>query len=151
MTTAPDPAPRRSNGCLWAFLAVVALIALPFIFAGGYSAWYLHQGFRHDPVLRAVTALLRQEGLAHQVLGNDIRVTGVEASTQSFIPGLGAHIEYEVTLAGDKANGTLDVEADTSHDRVDIKSMILTLPYGGRYDLLRNVVLQRPRGETDSI
>jgi hypothetical protein len=45
----------------------------------------------------------------------------------------------------------LDVEADTSHGRVDIKSMILTIPHGGRYDLLRNVVLQQPRGDTESI
>ena len=73
-------APRRSNGCLWGCLAVMAFIFLPVILAGGYGAWFLYQGFRNDPVLRAVTELTRQDGLAHQVLGNDIEVTGVEGN-----------------------------------------------------------------------
>ena len=150
-TSLPGQAPRRSNGCLWGCLAVIAVVALPFILAGGYGAWFLYQGFRHDPVLRTVTMLLRRDGLAHQVLGDDIRVSGIEGNAFSFVPGLGTHTDYEVTLSGDKASGTLDVEADTSHGRIDIKSMILTMPHGGRYDLLRNLVLQQPRGETDSI
>ena len=151
MTTTPEPAPRRSNGCLWGCLAVLAIVFLPLLIAGGYGAWFVYQGFKHDPVLRTVTVLLRQDGLAHRVLGNDIHVTGMQGNAFSFVPGLGSHTDYEVTLSGDKASGILDVEADTSHGRVDIKSMILTIPQGGRYDLLRNVVLQQPRGETDSI
>ena len=150
-TSLPGQAPRRSNGCLWGCLAVIAVVALPFILAGGYGAWFLYQGFRHDPVLRTVTMLLRRDGLAHQVLGDDIRVSGIEGNAFSFVPGLGTHTDYEVTLRGDKASGTLDVEADTSHGRIDIKSMILTMPHGGRYDLLRNLVLQQPRSDTESI
>ena len=150
MTTSQTP-PRRSNGCLWGCFAVLAIVFLPLLVAGGYGAWFVYQGFKHDPVLRTVTILLRQDGLAHRVLGNDIHVTGVEGNAFSYVPGLGAHTDYEVTLAGDKAGGTLDVEADNSHGRVDIKSMILTVPHGGRYDLLRNVVLQQPKGDTDSI
>lgn len=151
MTTPPVPAPRRSSGCLWGCLAIIAVIAVPSILAGGYGAWFLYQGFRHDPVLRTVTTLLSRGGLAHRVLGDDIHVTGVEDNAFSFVPGWGTHTDYEVILTGDKASGVLEVEADTSHGRVDIKSMILSMPHGGRYDLLRNLVLQEPRGETDSI
>jgi Cytochrome oxidase complex assembly protein 1 len=151
MTTTSQPAPRRSNGCLWGCFVVLAIVFLPLLIAGGYGAWFVYQGFRNDPVLRTVTVLLRQDGLAHRVLGNDIHVTGVQGNAFSFVPGLVSHTDYEVTLSGDKASGILDVEADTSHGRVDIKSMILTVPHGGRYDLLRNVVLQQPHGETDSI
>jgi hypothetical protein len=151
MTTTSEPAPRRSNGCLWGCLAVLAVVFVPLLIAGGYGAWFVYQGFRHDPVLRTVTTLLRRDGLAHQVLGDDIHVTGVEGNAFSFVPGLGTHTDYEVALAGDKASGTLEVEADTSRGRIDIKSMILTLPNGGRYDLLRNIVLQQPRSDTESI
>ena len=151
MTTTPGPLPRRSNGCLWGCFAVLAIVFLPLLIAGGYGAWFVYQGFKRDPVLRTVTTLLRQDGLAHRVLGNDIHVTGVEGNAFSFVLGSGSHTDYEVALSGDKASGTLDVEADTGHGRVDIKSMILTIPHGGRYDLLRNVVLQQPRGDTESI
>jgi hypothetical protein len=151
MTTLPEPRPRRSNGCLWGCLVIIAVIAVPSLLAGGYSAWFLYRGFRHDPVLRMVTVQLNRDGLAHQLLGDDIHVTGVEGNAFSFMPGRGSHADYEVGLAGDKASGTLDVEADTSHGRVDIKSMILTMPRGGRYDLLRNLVLQQPRLDTEAI
>jgi hypothetical protein len=145
-TTVPNQTPRRSNGCLWGCLAVIAVIALPFILAGGYGAWFLYQGFRHDPVLQTVTVLLQHDGLAHQILGDDIHVTGMEGNAFSFVPGLGSHNDYEVTLTGDKASGTLDVEADASHGRVEIRSMILTGPHGGRYDLMHNKVLTEPEG-----
>ncbi len=144
--TMTQQAPRRSNGCLWGCLAILAFIFLPVIVAGGYGAWFLYQGFRHDPVLRTVSELVRRDGLAHQVLGDDIHVTGMDGNAFSFVPGLGARTDYEVTLTGDKASGTLDVEADTSHGQVQIKSMILTLPNGGRYDLLHNIVLTEPSG-----
>ncbi len=144
--TMTQQAPRRSNGCLWGCLAILAFIFLPVIVAGGYGAWFLYQGFRHDPVLRTVSELVRRDGLAHQVLGDDIHVTGMDGNAFSFVPGLGARTDYEVTLTGDKASGTLDVEADTSRGQVQIKSMILTLPNGGRYDLLHNIVLTEPSG-----
>lgn len=146
--TMTEQTPRRSNGCLWGCLAILAIIFLPMIAAGGYGAWFLYQGFHRDPVLRAVAELARRDGLAHQILGNDIRITGVEGNAFSYAPGLGAHTGYEVTLAGDKASGTLDVEADNSTGHVDIKSMILTVPNGGRYDLLHNLVLSEPNGST---
>lgn len=144
--TVTQQTPRRSNGCLWGCLAVLAFIFLPVILAGGYGAWFLYQGFRHDPVLVAVTELTRHDGLAHQVLGDDIAVTGVAGNAFSFVPGLGSRSSYEVTVEGDKASGTLDVEAATPHGRVEIRSMILTTPNGGRYDLLHNTVLTEPSG-----
>lgn len=146
--TMTQPAPRRSNGCLWGCLAVLALIFLPVVLAGGYGAWFLYQGFRNDPVLRIVAELTRHDSLAHQVLGEDIHVTGVDGNAFSYVPGLGAHCDYEVTLAGDKASGTLDVVADNGHGRIEIKSMILTMADGGRYDLMRNIVLAEPTGST---
>lgn len=146
--TVTQQTPRRSNGCLWGCLAVLAFILLPVILAGSYGAWFLYQGFRHDPVLRAVTELTRRDGLAHQVLGDDIAVTGVAGNAFAFTPGFGSRTSYEVTIEGDKASGTLDVEAATPHGRVEIRSMILTTPNGGRYDLLHNVVLTEPSGST---
>ena len=140
--------PHKSNGCLWGCLAVLAFILLPVILAGSYGAWLLYQGFRHDPVLRAVTELTRHDGLAHQVLGDDIAVTGVAGNAFAFTPGFGSRTSYEVTIEGDKASGTLDVEAATPHGRVEIRSMILTTPNGGRYDLLHNVVLTEPSGSS---
>jgi len=144
--TVTQQTPRRSNGCLWGCLAVLAFIFLPVILAGGYGAWFLYQGFRHDPVLIAVAELTRHDGLAHQILGDDIEVTGMAGNAFSFVPGIGSHSSYEVTVEGDKASGTLGVEADTPHGRVEIRSMILTTPNGGRYDLLHNVVLREPSG-----
>jgi hypothetical protein len=146
--TVTGQAPRRSNGCLWGCLAILAFIFLPVMLAGGYGAWFLYQGFRHDPVLRTVAELTRRDGLAHQVLGNDITVTGVAGNAFSFMPGIGSHTSYQVTVEGDKASGILDVEAETSRGQVEIRSMILTTPNGGRYDLLHNVVLTEPSGST---
>ena len=66
----------------------------------------------------------------------------------SFAPGFGSRTSYEVTVEGHKASGILHVEAATRHGRVEIRSMILTTPTGGRYDLLHNVVLTEPSGST---
>ncbi len=144
--TMTQPAPRRSNGCLWGCLALLLLFFLPVIVAGGYGAWFLWQGFRNDPVLRTVAELTRKDGLAHRVLGDDIHVTGIGGNAFSFVPGLGSHVDYEVVIAGSRATGTLDVEADTSRGRVEIRSMILILPNGGRYDLLQDRILTEPSG-----
>jgi hypothetical protein len=85
--------------------------------------------------------LLDHDSLARQVLGDDIHVTGVTGNYFAFVPGLGAHNNYEVSLAGTRAQGTLDVEADSQHGQTIVKSMILTAADGARYDLLHNQVL----------
>ena len=66
----------RSHGCFWGCLGIVAILFLPVLLAGGYGTWFLWQGFRSDPVMRSVSELVRRDGLAHQVLGDDVRVVG---------------------------------------------------------------------------
>lgn len=109
----PQNPPRRSHGCLWGCLAIVLLLFLPVLLAGGYGTWFLWQGFRHDPVLRTVQTLVSHDGLAHQVLGEDIHVVGMYGNAFSYTPGLGGHSDYEVRLQGSKAQGALEVEAYT--------------------------------------
>lgn len=145
MTGSQNTEPR-SDGCFWGCLAVVAILFLPVLLAGGYGTWFLWQGFRHDPVMRTVTELVRRDGLAHQVLGDDVRVVGMTGNAFSYVPGMGSHSDYEMRLEGSKAEGTLDVEADTRHGRVNVTTMVLTTPDGGRYDLLHNQILAPGKG-----
>ena len=139
--TGTQNAQPRSHGCFWGCLAIVAILFLPVLLAGGYGTWFLWQGFRNDPVMRSVSELVRRDGLAHQVLGDDIRVVGMTGNAFSYVPGMGSHSDYEARLAGSKAQGTLEVEADTRRGRVNLTTMILTAPDGGRYDLLHNQIL----------
>jgi hypothetical protein len=92
-------------------------------------------------VMRTVSELVRRDGLAHQVLGDDVHVVGMTGNAFSYVPGMGSHSAYEVRLEGSKAEGTLAVEADTRHGRVNLTTMILTASDGGRYDLLHNQIL----------
>ena len=144
--TGTQNAQPRSHGCFWGCLAIVAILFLPVLLAGGYGTWFLWQGFRSDPVMRSVSELVRRDGLAHQVLGDDIRVVGMYGNAFSYVPGMGSHSDYDVRLAGSKAEGTLEVEADTRHGRVNVTTMILTAPDGGRYDLLHNQILAPGKG-----
>ena len=131
----------RSHGCFWGCLAIVAILFLPVLLAGGYGTWFLWQGFRTDPVMRSVSELVRRDGLARQVLGDDIRVVGMYGNAFSYVPDIGSHSDYDVRLEGSKAQGMLEVEADTRRGRVNVTTMILTAPDGGRYDLLHNQIL----------
>ena len=137
---APPP-PRRSNGCLWGCLGLVLIMVLPFVLAGAYGAWFLYEGFRHDPVLRAASELVRDDGMAHLALGNDIQVTGVEGNAFSFTPGIGASNSYVVDLTGDKGEGRLAVTAHTVGAQVKLDTAILIGPDGRRYDLIAHAVL----------
>jgi hypothetical protein len=139
--TGTQNAQPRSHGCFWGCLAIVAILFLPVLLAGGYGTWFLWQGFRSDPVMRTVSELVRRDGLAHQVLGDDVHVVGMTGNAFSYVPGMGSHSDYEVRLEGSKAEGTLAVEADTRHGRVNLTTMILTASDGGRYDLLHNQIL----------
>lgn len=149
MSSTQTGAPR-SHGCFWGCLAIVAFLFLPVLLAGGYGAWFLWLGFRHDPVLHTVTELVGRDGLAHQVLGEHIRVVGVEGNAFSYAPGLGSRTGYALRLSGSRASGRLEVDADTHHGRITITSMILTASDGGRYDLLHNQILT-PGGGAMSI
>ena len=136
----PAPRPRSGPGCLTGCLAVLAILLLPMVLVWGYSAWFFYQGFRNDPALRAVSEMVRQDGMAAQVLGGDIHITGVEGSALSFVPGLGGHSAYQVALTGSKASGSLTVESDFAGGQAHIETMILTGPDGARYDLMHHTI-----------
>jgi hypothetical protein len=122
------------------------VIFLPIVLAGSYGAWFLWQGFRGDPVMRTVSELVRHDGLAHQVLGDDVQITGMDGNVFSYAPGLGSRSAYELRLSGRKGDGTLEVEADSNSGQVTVKSMTLTASDGGRYDLLHNIILTPAKG-----
>jgi hypothetical protein len=142
-SSAPPPhyPPKRGNGCLWGCLIVILLLFLPVILAGGYGAWFFWDGFRRDPVLRLAGELVRDDGMAQQVLGRGAAITGVEGNYFSWVPGAASN-SYDVTLKGPKGEGHLEVNAH--HDGFGaskLDSAILTGPDGRRYDLLKHVAL----------
>ena len=134
--------PRRSNGCLWGCLILLLIFVLPPALLGGYGAWFLYDGFRHSPVLTVVNELVREDGMARQVLGEDAVVTGVDGNVFSWMPGKTSHA-YEVTLEGPKGEGHLAVTAhQPSFGPPTLDSAILTGPDGRRYDLIKHRELQ---------
>jgi hypothetical protein len=150
MTTIPTSRPR-SGGCLKGCLLALALLLLPALLAGGYGAWFLWQGFRNNPTLVAVGELVRRDGIAEAVLGEDIHITGVAGNAFSFVPGLGARSAYVVGLTGSKASGTLAIESHIQSGQVRIDSMILSGPDGERYDLMHHLPVPSRHGPTTSI
>lgn len=143
----PAPSPqvyvqpqKRGNGCLWGCLIALLLVSLPFILAGGYGAWFLWDGYKRDPVLRVVGEMVRSDGMARQVLGNNITITGVESNSFSWMPGQTDNA-YEVTLEGSKGEGRLSVRAHTGAGPPVLDSAILTGPDRRRYDLLKHQIL----------
>jgi hypothetical protein len=135
----PPPYPqKRGNGCLWGCLILVLLLLLPPVLLGGYGAWFLADGYKHNPVLRVVGELVREDGMAQQAMGHGAVVTGVEGNVFSWVRGM-ASDTYQVTLEGPKGEGHLAV---TSHHSgfgsPQLDSAILTGPDGRRYDLLKH-------------
>src|ERR1700719_4477777 len=94
------PSPRR-NGCLWGCLILVLIVAVPPVLAAAYGAWYLWEGYRHNPAYRLAADLVRRDGMIQQVLGEDPAITGMEGNIFSWMPGLASDI-YSVTLEGPK-------------------------------------------------
>ena len=146
----PPPAysqQRRSNGCLWGCLILLLVFLLPPILLGGYGAWFLYDGYRRNPVLRMVGELVREDGLARQVLGPGAVVAGLEGNVFSLVPGRSTD-SYQVLLEGPKGEGHLTVTAHHSAFRPpSLDSAILTGPDGRRYDLLHH--RQLPGGPPD--
>jgi hypothetical protein len=132
------PPPKRGNGCMWGCLILVLILVLPPMLAGGYGAWFLYDGYKRNPVLRVVGELVREDGMAQQVLGSGAVVTGVDGNVFSWMPGMTSHA-YDVSLQGPKGEGRLAV---TSHQsgfgQPKLDSAILTGPDGRRYDLLKH-------------
>ena len=148
-TSAPSalpPPPRRGHGCLWGCLAVIVIVSLPAVIGG----WFFWHGYRYDPALQTATDLLRHDGTAHLVLGDDIRVTGVENRNFSFALGLYSQNKYTVDLEGSRGSGTLDIDSHTDQGGVKIDSLRLTGPDGRRYDLLNHSLLPSAPGSIDN-
>jgi hypothetical protein len=133
------PPPRSSHGCLWGCLAVLAFIFLPVLLAAGYGSWFFYQGYRRDPVLQAVVQLVRRDGMAQAVLGENIHVTGIEGSALSYIWGSESSGSYAVDVAGSKGRGALHITAFSRRGRLTVQSMMLDGPNGDHYDLLHHV------------
>jgi len=139
--TMPAPAqypPQKRNGCLWGCLILLLILCLPPVLLGGYGAWFLYDGYKRNPVLRVVGELVREDGMAQQVLGRGAEVTAVEGNFFSWIPGRLGN-DFEMMLEGPKGEGHLAVR---SHHRAFgppmLVSAILTGPDGRRYDLLKH-------------
>jgi hypothetical protein len=130
--------PRRGHGCLWGCLIIILVLALPPMLLGGYGAWFLYNGYKQSPVLRVVSELVREDGMAQQVLGTGAVVTGVNGNVFSWMPGSVRH-DYDVTLEGPKGQGRLAVTSHQSgFETPKLDSAILTGPDGHRYDLLKH-------------
>ncbi len=151
MTEIPSSSPPRPNrGCLWGCLAVLAVVFLPLLLAVGYGGWFFYQGYRSDPVLRGVVELVRRDGMAEAVLGENIHITGVEGSAFSTMWGRGESGSYVVRLSGSKGEGRLHVSARSDKGHLTVESMILDGPRGSHYDLLHHIA-QPGQNSTDSI
>ena len=137
-------APKRRNGCLWGCLIAVLVLCTPVLLAGGYGAWFLWDGYKRDPVLRLVGELVREDGMAQQVLGHGAVITGVDGNYFSWMPGR-ADNAYVVTLEGPRGRGRLAVSSHSGADGTKLDSAILTGPDGRRYDLLKQQMLPDDR------
>ena len=140
--TVIDRPPRAHHGCFWGCLAILAFLFLPVLAAGIYGGWFFTEGYRRDPVLTQVVALVRRDAMAEAALGENIHVTGIEGSARSFIWGGASGGSYVVDLAGSKGTGALHVTATTRRGRLAVQSMILDGPGGDEYDLLHHT--QKP-------
>jgi hypothetical protein len=138
LVSPPQYPPRRSNGCLWGCLILVLIVTVPPVLAVGYGAWYFWEGYRHNPAYRLAVDLVRHDGMAQQVLGQDPVITGVEGNVFSWMPGM-ASDSYEVVLEGPKGEGHLAItEHHSTFGAPKLDSAILTGPDGRRYDLLKD-------------
>ena len=72
------------------------------------------QGFRHDPVLRMVAELARGTAWRSRCWATTFTSQAWKAMSFPMSRGWAPITDYEVTLSGDKASGTLEVEADNS-------------------------------------
>jgi len=147
MTHIPPPLPpRRGHGCLWGCLAIILILCLPGLIAG----WFFWQGYRHDPVLQAATDLVRHDGTARQILGDDIHITGVESRNFSYALSWFSQNDYIVDLEGSLGRGNLAIRSHTDRGVVKLDGLSLTGPDGRRYDLLHHTILPSAPGTIDN-
>ena len=121
-------------GCL----IVLLIVAVPPILAAGYGAWYLWEGYRHNPAYRLASELARHDGMIQEVLGPDPVIAGVEGNVFSWMPGV-ASDTYDVILDGPKGEGRLAIsEHHSEFGLPKLDGAILTGPDGRRYDILKH-------------
>lgn len=138
--------PRRSNGCLWGCAALFVILTLPVLVAGGTWAWFFYQGWRHDPAVRLARELVERDGLARQVLGTPIIVTGVEGNAWSWTTQ-GQSNAAILSLSGPKGEGTLEIHSHQDRSGPALDEATLTGPSGRKFDLLHHSAL--PGGGRD--
>jgi hypothetical protein len=137
-SSTPPQYPPRRNGCLTGCLILLLIVTVPPILAAAYGAWYLWEGYRHNPAYRLAVDLVRHDGMAQQVLGQDPVITCVEGNVLSWMPGL-ASDSYDVALQGPKGEGHLAItEHHSEFGAPTLDSAILTGPDGRRYDLMKH-------------
>ena len=134
----PHDQTSRRNGCLMGCLILVLIVTIPPILAAGYGAWYLWEGYRHNPAYRLAADLVRRDGMTQEVLGAGPVITGVDGNVFSWMPGI-ASDSYVVTLEGPKGEGRLAItEHHSEFGPPHLDGANLTGPDGRRYDLLRH-------------
>lgn len=117
---------------------MILIITVPPVLAAAYGAWYLWEGYRHNPAYQLALDLVREDGLAQQVLGPGAQIIGIDGNVFSWVPGL-ASDRYELTLEGPKGEGHLTIsEHHSPFQPPKLDSAILSGPDGRRYDLLKD-------------
>ena len=135
-----SPPPRRTHGCLWGCLGVLVLVAL---IGGGafvWSGWYIFEGYKNDPALQVAITAVESDRTARDVLGSDIKVTGMKSEIFTDTMTSGRSATYSVDLKGSKAEGKLHVTLHSQGEGMKIVAMVLTGPDGTRYNLTNNTV-----------
>lgn len=140
----PALPPRRSHGCLWGCLGIIVILCLP----GAIAGWFFWQGYRHDPALQAAVELVRRDGIARQVLGRNIHMTGLAASASTFF-GLSQENDAVIDLEGSLGQGTLEVRSHATQGGFKIDSLYLSGPDGRRYNLMKHGVPLPAPGTVD--
>jgi hypothetical protein len=132
----PPPPPSSGHGCLWGCLVAAAIAITAIVGAISYGGWYFYSGFKHNPTLQNVMAVVNGDQVARAVLGDHIEITNLESSSFSDDSKTGNHSSYVAHLKGSKGEGTLSVSVDRTSGTPRITSMELTGPDGHKYDLV---------------
>lgn len=134
--------PRRSHGCLWGCLALVALIVVGGAGAYYWGGWYLTEGIKASPSLQQAMTVLRANPTAHDVLGDDIQIESVRSENFVSTLGTGRTATYTAELKGSKGEAELHVtmHADGPGKKMAIVAMILTTQDGTRYNLTQETL-----------
>jgi hypothetical protein len=119
-------------------MALILILALPVVLVGSYGTWFLYRGLGHEPAVRLARELVARDGIARQVLGTPVEVTGIQANAWSWMPGTGAQSRYMLSLSGPRGNGSLEVHAHAGRNGPQLDEATLIAPDGQRYDLLHH-------------